>query len=71
MQVWKCDRCNKTYEKNSNTLLKTLNNPIVCGYEDYGAAHIKFSNYTFSIESSWKDLCDECFLELEKWLLNK
>ena len=67
MRIWKCDRCQKTYDKNKNDILEKINKPILKSIDDWNAAYIKMLNSRLDIETILFNLCDECFEELYKW----
>lgn len=53
-----CDRCNKKYDPWDSK-----------GKELYGIAEIDYSNYETTIDGKM-DLCEHCYLSLEKWFNN-
>ena len=69
MQVWKCDRCKKIYEKNYNKVMTELIQP---GFESYSfeksAVYVKISSKTFSTETFPYNLCDDCMNYLCRWI---
>lgn len=67
MRIWKCDRCQKIYEKNKNDILEKINKPILKSIDDWSATYIKMFNSRLDIETILFNLCDECFEELYKW----
>ena len=53
-----CDRCGKQYDHWEDK-----------GKELYGIAEIDYSNREPTLDGK-KDLCEECYLSLEKWWNN-